>query len=338
MKTFNPREVPHPDIHRLLLSGVAPRPIALVSTMDRNGVTNLSPYSFFNAFSSQPPVVALGPGHRATDRTAKDTYTNLLETGECTINAVTFPMVEQANLSSCNYAPDVDEFTKSGLTKRASAQVRPPGVAESPFIMECTLLKMIRIADLLAEANAEANAEATAGASAEASTDAALESPSNIALCRVELIHVTHSVFTGNAIDPQKMDLVGRMGLSWYTRARGAAVFELPQPKWNGIGFDALPEHIRQSTVLTGNDLARLAGVKELPKRDVAFPPPDDCADAEDFHVEFNAGSAFGALQVLLKSANTNQVLFRENLHKIAQLFIQQGNLEAAWQTLHIPA
>jgi flavin reductase (DIM6/NTAB) family NADH-FMN oxidoreductase RutF len=324
MKTFRPGEIPPPEIHRVLLSGVAPRPIALVSTTDKRGVVNLSPYSFFNAFSSNPPIVAIGPAHRATDGTAKDTYTNLLETGECTINAVTYPMVEQASLSSCNYPAEVDEFAKSGFTKRTSTHVTPPGVAESPFIMECTLLKMMNLAEF--------------AATPAVAVPAVTPPNGNMAICRVELIHVAHSVFTGNAIDPQKMDLVGRMGLAWYTRAHGTAVFELPQPKWNGIGFDALPEHIRQSTVLTGNDLARLAGVKEMPKRNAEFPPPDDCADAEDFHVEFNAGSPFGALQVLLRSLNTNPILFRENLHKIAQLFLKQGDIEAAWQTLHIPA
>jgi len=313
MKTFRPGEISHPELHKILLSGVAPRPIALVSTVDAHGVVNLSPYSFFNAFSSNPPIVAFGPAHRATDGTEKDTYNNLLATGECTISTVTYGMVEQVNVSSCNYPPNVDEFVKSGLTKRASRFVKPPGVAESPFMLECRLVQMI---DLAPE----------------------VKGSGNLAICRVECIHVTHSVFTGNVIDPHKMDLVGRMGLSWYARANGKALFEVHQPKWNGIGFDELPEHIRLSTILTGNDLARLAGVKDLPKRDPDFPPPEDCADAEDFHVEYHAGNPFGALYVLLNTPLNNQVLFRENLHKIAQLFLKQGNVEAAWQTLLLPS
>ncbi len=314
MKTIKPGEISQPEFHKLLLSGVAPRPIALVSTIDKkNGVVNLSPFSFFNAFSSNPPIVAVGPAHRATDGTSKDTYTNLLETGECTINAVTYSMVEQSNLSSCNYPSDVDEFIKSGFTKRPSTDVKPPGVAESPFIMECRLLQMIDLAPDVAGSG-------------------------NMALCKVVRLHVTHSVFDGNVIDPHKIDLVGRMGLSWYARASGNAVFELPQPRWNGIGFDALPESIRSSTILTGNDLAKLASVKQFSKRDIDFPPPDECGEAEDFPIEFNTGNAFGALHALLKAPNNNQILFRENLHKIAQLFLKQGNIEAAWQVLMIPS
>jgi flavin reductase (DIM6/NTAB) family NADH-FMN oxidoreductase RutF len=313
MKTFKPGEVSPQEFHKILLSGVAPRPIALISTIDANGAVNLSPYSFFNAFSSNPPVVAVGPAHRGTDGTTKDTYTNLLDTGECVINAVTYSMVEQSNLSSCNFPHEVDEFVKSGFTKRASTFVKPPAVAESPFCMECKLIQMI---DLGPD----------------------VKGSGNIALCSVELVHVTHSVFTGNVIDSHKMDLVGRMGLAWYARASGEAVFELPQPRWNGIGFDQLPEHIRLSTILTGNDLAKLAGVKELPKRDANFPAPEDCADAEDFKVEFNAGNPAGALHALLERPQTNQVLFRENLHKVAQLFLTQGNIEAAWQTLLLPS
>jgi flavin reductase (DIM6/NTAB) family NADH-FMN oxidoreductase RutF len=312
MKTIKPGELSKPDFHKLLLSGVAPRPIALVSTVDNNGIVNLSPYSFYNAFSSNPPVVAFGPAHRATDGTAKDTYINLLQTGECVINAVTHSMVGQSNLSSCNYPPEVDEFVKSGFTKRPSTLVKPPGVAESPFILECKLMQMIDLAPTV-------------------------EGSGNLALCSVELVHITHSVFTGNAVDPHKMDLVGRMGMAWYTRTSGAAAFELPQPRWNGIGFDMLPEHVRKSTILTGNDLAQLAGVKELPKRDPNFPITDECAEAEDFTVEFNAGNPMGALHVLLNQSVNNQVLFRENLHKICQLFLRQGNIEAAWQVLLLP-
>lgn len=313
MKTFIPGEISHPELHKILLSGIAPRPIALVASINAQGIVNLSPFSFFNAFSSNPPIVAIGPAHRATDGSSKDTYSNLLETGECTINAVTYTLVGQSNISSCNYPADVDEFEKSGLSKRESLKVRVPGVSESPFIMECRLIQMI---DLAPE----------------------IHGSGNMALCKVECIHVSHSVFDGNVIDPQKMDLVGRMGLSWYARASGSSVFALPQPRWNGIGFDALPEPIRTSTILTGNDLAQLAGVRSMPTRQQRFPPPDECGDAEDFTIEYNTGNAFGALHALLRQPHHNQVLFRENLHKVAQLFLRQGKIEEAWQVLLLPA
>lgn len=313
MKTFAPSDLSPRELHKILLSGVAPRPIALVGTLDRDGKANLSPFSFFNAFGSNPPVIAIGPGHRATDGSEKDTYSNLMATGECTISVVTFGMVEQTNLSSCVYPHGVDEFVKAGFTKRKSVDVKPPSVNESPFSMECKLVQMINLAP-----------EAAASG--------------NMAICRVVRFHLSNSIFDGDTIDPHRMDVVGRMGASWYTRANGDSLFELPQPREVGMGIDALPEHIRKSPILTGNDLAKLAGVEKMPPRDRSFPAYDNHAQqAEDFSLELNSGNALGALYALLHGAQQRPEKLQERLHKVAQLFLVQNNIVAAWQVLLLP-
>lgn len=313
MKTYTPNDLSPRELHKILLSGVAPRPIALVGTIDRDGKANLSPFSFFNAFGSNPPVVAIGPGHRATDGSDKDTYSNLMATGECTISVVTYGMVEQTNLSSCTYPRGVDEFVKAGFTKRTSLDIKPPSVNESPFSMECKLVQMINLAPEVAASG-------------------------NMAICRVVRFHLSNSIFDGENIDPERLDLVARMGLSWYTRASGDALFELAQPKVNGVGVDALPDHIRKSPILTGNDLAKLAGVERIPPRDRAFPAYDNHAQqAEDFSLELNSGNALGALYALLHGAQQRPEKLQERLHKVAQIFLLKNRVEEAWQVLLLP-
>ncbi|MCS6808320.1 MAG: flavin reductase family protein [Bacteroidota bacterium] len=312
MRSFAPSELAPRELHRILLSCVAPRPIALVGTVDRNGNANLSPYSFFNAFSSNPPVVAFGPARRAKDGMLKDTYNNLMATQECTISVVTYSMVEQSNLSSCIYPPDIDEFDKAGFTKRLSVDVAPPSVAESPCSMECRLVQMIHLAP---EAKVSGN----------------------LAICRVVRFHISDAIFSGTVIDPNKIDLVGRMGLSWYVRASGSALFEVPQPEVNGIGIDALPEHIRKSQILTGNDLAKLASVEKKPARNPDFVKFDSTMQAEDFMLELKSGNPYKALYALLSGAPPPPEKLQEKLHKIAQSFLAQGKIEEAWQTLLLP-
>jgi flavin reductase (DIM6/NTAB) family NADH-FMN oxidoreductase RutF len=315
MKTFTPNEYSPRELHKIFLSGIAPRPIALVGTTNRDGKANLSPFSFFNAFSSNPPVLAIGPAHRATDGTAKDTYSNLMNTGECTVSVVTHGMIEQANLSSCVFPRGVDEFVKAGFTKRKSIDIASPGVFESPFSMECKLVQMINLAP-------------------------EVQGSGNLALCRVVRFHLSNSIFDsdGVSIDPHRMDLVGRMGLSWYVRAHSDALFELPQPKVCGIGFDALPEHIRKSPILTGNDLAKLASVESLPHRSRSFPAYDhQSQQAEDFSLELNSGNALGALYALLHGAQQRPEKLQERLHKVAQLFLANNCVEDAWQVLLLP-
>lgn len=312
MRTIAPGDIPNRDFHTLLLSGVAPRPIALVSSLNKAGQPNLSPFSFFNTFSSNPPVVVFSPSYRGTDGTAKDTFLNVVETGECTINAVPYRLVEQISLASSNYEHGIDEFEKAGLTKRPSTDVAPPGVAESPFIMECKLMQYIELAK---------------GAPASG----------NLMICQIVRIHVAESAFDGAFVDPHRMDLVARMGRNYYCRASGDAVFEVPKPNVNGIGFDALPDYIRNSDLLTGNDLARLAGVGELPERNPAFPSFPDGTKADDMEMELLANRPLTALYALVNSkADTAQrypALFR-----IAQLFVRLNLVNEAWQTLLMAA
>jgi len=307
MTTILPNDLPHRERHQLLLSGVAPRPIALVSTIDQGGIANLSPYSFFNAYSSKPPIVAIGPAISAKTGAEKDTYRNLLDSGECTISACTYGMVEAISLASCEYPRDVDEFVKCGLTKAASTIVRPPRVAEAPFAMECKLMENIELRRDMA-------------------------GNGNIMLLEVVAFHVADSVMVDGRIDPRKMDLVARMGYDWYARAGAANVFEVRKPTWNGIGVDALPDHIRTSDVLTGNDLAKLAGVRELPMYDGSFPTFDEDFAADRIDIELAAQRPDAALYVAMRDPSLRHD--RRILHTIAQVFLAQQRVDEAWQTL----
>lgn len=241
-REITPGEIPHRDMHQLLLSGVAPRPIALVSTLSKDGIPNLAPYSFFNAYASNPPIIAIGPAISAATGKIKDTYTNIMETGECTINAVTFAMTEQISLASCEFAPEIDEYVKSGLHPIPSAIVKPSRVQESPFQLECKLIESIA---LMRDRGGNGN----------------------IMLLEVVKMHVREDIFINDRMDPHRLDLVARMGYDYYCRAHGNAIFEVYKPKWNGIGIDSLPIFIRESSILTGAQLAKLAGVKEIPQK-----------------------------------------------------------------------
>jgi flavin reductase (DIM6/NTAB) family NADH-FMN oxidoreductase RutF len=307
MRTILPEELPHRERHQLLLSGVAPRPIALIATVDARGIANLSPYSFYNAYASKPPIVAIGPAISAKTGAEKDTYRNLIDTKEATISACTYAMVEAISLASCEYPSDVDEFVKCGLTKADSQFVRPPRVAEAPFAMECRLMENIELRRDIG-------------------------GNGNIMLLEVVAFHVADSVLTDGRIDPRKMDLVARMGYDWYARAGRENVFEVPKPTWNGIGVDALPEHIRTSEVLTGNDLAKLAGVRELPMYDGSFPTFDEDFVADRIDIELAARRPDAALYVVMKSPALRHD--RRILHTIAQQYLAQHRIDEAWQTL----
>lgn len=252
MKTFDPSAIPFPETHRLLLGGVAPRPIAFVATQDRDGRDNLSPFSFFNAFGVNPPIVCFSPAYSGKTGAPKDTLLNILETKECTISIITHEMVHQASLASAPYERGVDEFLKSGFTKLTSQRVAPPGVAESPFVMEARLLKHVDF-------------DARPGSA-------------NMLICEVLLIHVAERVLgEGDSIDPRKMDQVARMGGTWYTRA-SEGLFQWPQPMKPMIGIDRLPEALRASAVLSGADLSKLASIEALP------PNLRDDLTSEDLH------------------------------------------------------
>lgn len=240
MKHIEPKDLPVKDVHQLLLGGVAPRPIALVSTVSKDGVVNLSPFSFFNAFGANPPTVAFSPSTRGRDGTKKDTYNNLVATGECVIQSVAHAMVEQISLASAEYSSDVNEFEKSGLTPVPSDLVKPPRVQESPFQMECRMIQMVSLGDGPASGN--------------------------LAICEVLKFHVAEDLFENGIITPNRIDLVGRNSGNWYTRASGAAVFEVAKPlEKTGIGFDNLPPELLRSDVLTANNLAQLANSEAAP-------------------------------------------------------------------------
>lgn len=243
-RQIDPKELPTAAFHQYLLGGVAPRPIAFASTVDKNGNVNLSPFSFFNAFGANPPTLIFSPARRVRDNTTKHTLENVWEVPEVVINAVNYDIVEQMSLASTEYDQGVNEFVKSGLTPLKSERVQPPRVAESPLSFECKVKEVI-----------ETGQEGGAG---------------NLIVCEVLLMHVKEEVLDADGkIDPFKVDLVSRMGGNWYCRANGDALFEVEKPLRNkGIGVDQLPQAIRESKILTGNCLAQLANVEKLPTND----------------------------------------------------------------------
>lgn len=227
---------------------IAPRPIALVSTIDKEGRSNLAPFSFFNMVSSNPPLIIFSPSRRVRDNTTKHTLENLYEVPEAVVHLVTYNMVQQVSLASCDYPKDVDEFIKVGFTKETASQVKPFMVKESPVKMEC------RIKEIKPLGN-----EGGAG---------------NIIIAEVLCIHVDEKLLKedGSMIDQRKLEHVARLGGDWYCRITEGNLFEVSKPNSRlGIGFDALPEFVSSSSVLTGNDLAQLANVEQLPSKDPSF-------------------------------------------------------------------
>ncbi len=244
MITIDPKTIPVPKMHSYLLGAVVPRPIALASTIDAQGRVNLSPFSFFNVFSANPPVLIFSPARRGRDNTTKHTYENVKEVPEVVINIVTYRMVDQVSLASCEYPRDVNEFVKAGLTELPSAVVRPPRVAESPVHFECRVNQVIELGQ--------------GGAAG------------NLVICEVMRMHIDPAVTDPDGrINPYKLDAVARMGADYYLRAQGDNIFSVPKPNEKlGIGIDALPESLRSSPVLTGSDLAKLANVERIPESD----------------------------------------------------------------------
>jgi flavin reductase (DIM6/NTAB) family NADH-FMN oxidoreductase RutF len=241
MLSLDPKELPIPKLHQLLLGAIGPRPIAFASTIDENGNHNLSPFSFFNVFSANPPILIFSPARSGRTNETKDTYKNVKKVPEVVINIVTYDIVQQMSLSSSPYAPEVDEFVKAGFTSLESDLVRPRRVAESPVQFECKVNQVI-----------ELGAEGGAG---------------NLIICEVVKIHINENVLDANGlIDQHKINLVARMGGNWYCHANEASMFEVAKPLTTvGIGFDNLPSDILISSVLTKNDLGLLAGIEKLP-------------------------------------------------------------------------
>ncbi|MFZ1807105.1 MAG: flavin reductase family protein [Cyclobacteriaceae bacterium] len=278
MLTIDPKEVSVPKMHGYLLGAVAPRPIAFASTIDKEGNINLSPFSFFNVFSANPPIMVFSPSRRGRDNTTKHTYDNVLEVPEVVINIVNYDMVQQASLSSTEYDKGVNEFIKSGLTPVASEKVKPPRVGESPVSFECKVNDVISLGP-------------NGGAG-------------NLVICEVLLAHIKEEVLDEEGrIDPMKLDAVARMGGDYYCRANGDALFTVPKPlTTKGIGVDQIPSPIRNSRVLTGNDLGILGNVEMLPAK--------------------------GSLDEIIEYAGANEI------HIQAQKLLNEGKVESAWRLL----
>ena len=241
MISFTPKELTVAKMHHYLLGAIGPRPIAFASTIDENGQANLAPFSFFNVFSANPPILIFSPDRSGRTNTTKDTYNNVKAHPEVVINVVNFDIVEQMSLASSPYPAGESEFIKSGLTPIPSDLVKPFRVKESPVQFECKVNQVI-----------ELGTEGGAG---------------NLIICEVVKFHIDESYLDENQlIDQQKIDLVARMGGNWYCRANEHAMFELEKPITTcGVGYDQLPQDFLQSDVLSKNLLARLAGIEEIP-------------------------------------------------------------------------
>lgn len=244
MLKIDPKKTPIPKLHHLLLGSVAPRPIAFASTIDKDGNPNLSPFSFFNAFGVNPTTLIFSPSRRGRDNTTKHTYDNIKEIPEVVINTVNYNLVQQASLSSTEYPQGVNEFLKSGLTAVASETIRPFRVKESPVQFECKVREVI-----------ETGNEGGAG---------------NLVICEILMMHVDENILdlSGN-IDPDKIDLVGRLGGDYYCRTSGNGIFTVEKPIQRlGIGIDQLPDKIKFSKHLSGNDLGMLGNIESLPDQE----------------------------------------------------------------------
>jgi flavin reductase (DIM6/NTAB) family NADH-FMN oxidoreductase RutF len=281
--TIHPKDTPTAKLHGYLLSAVAPRPIALASTIDQEGNPNVSPFSFFNVFSANPPVLIFSPARRVRDNTTKHTLENAKATKEVVINVVNHDIVHQTSLSSTEYDQGVNEFEKAGFSMLSSEKVKPFRVKESPVQFECKVLEIKELGN-----------QGGAG---------------NLIICEVVCMHIDESILDENGnIDQVKLDLVARAGGSFYSRAKDS-FFEIPKPiLQKGIGVDALPSEVKNSDVLTGNNLGQLANVELLPIE----------SDVNKF-MQDNP-------QYMASKINEK--------HKFAQEFLQKNDVESAWKVL----
>ncbi len=270
--TLDPKELSVGTLHTYMLSAVAPRPIAFASTIDSEGNVNLSPFSFFNVFSSNPPIMIFSPARRGRDNTTKHTYENVKVVPEVVINIVNHAIVEQMSLSSTEYPKGVNEFDKAGLTQVTSDLIKPPRVGESPVAFECKVTQVVELGH-----------EGGAG---------------NLVLCEVVKMHIQRQYLNDqDNIDTTKLDLVGRMGEMWYTRASGSSLFEIPKPlHTQGIGIDALPKAIKESSILTGNMLARLGNTEAIPSQ-------KDCNEYQKTFSKDLSQLSIGDIHQLIKEA-----------------------------------
>ena len=274
-----------------LQHAVAPRPVCFASTIDKEGNVNLSPFSFFNMFSSNPPIVVFSPARRVRDNTTKHTFENVLEVPEVVINIVDYDMVQQVSLASCEFPKEVNEFVKAGFTEEAATVVKPPMVKESKVKMEC---KVIEVKPLGNEGGA-----------------------GNLVICEVLRMHVDESILNAEAtmIDQRKLHHIARLGGDWYCKVDENSLFHVAKPNTQlGIGIDALPETIRNSNILTGNNLGQLANVHEYPIVDATF---------EDER-----------LKNIIQYFSINPDEMDNELHRYAKELLDAGKVTEAWQVL----
>ncbi|MFD1017255.1 flavin reductase family protein [Winogradskyella rapida] len=287
MASFNPEDLTTSNLHSYLLSAVAPRPIAFASTLDAEGKPNLSPFSFFNVFSANPPILIFSPARRVRNNTTKHTLENIEKTKEVVINVVNYDIVQQMSLSSTEYPEGVNEFEKAGLTMDPSERVKPMRVAESPVQFECKVNDIISL-----------GTEGGAG---------------NLVICEVVKLHISEEVLnTDQSINQEALDLVARAGGSYYSRAKNG-FFEIPKPLSTlGIGVDQLPDHVKNSMILTGNNLGMLGNVQALPST----------TDVESFINDLSE-----------RYPDIKTASHREK-HKLAQNYLSYGDVESAWKLL----
>jgi flavin reductase (DIM6/NTAB) family NADH-FMN oxidoreductase RutF len=278
------------EVQSYLQHAIAPRPICFASTIDKNGHVNLSPYSFFNLFSSNPPIVVFSPARRVRDNTTKHTLQNILEVPEVVINIVDYDMLQQMSLTSCEYDKSINEFEKAGFTEEKATLISPPMVKESKIKLECKVNQVIPL-----------GTEGGAG---------------NLVIAEVLMMHIDNTVLNSeNKIDQTKLDLVARLGSNWYTRANASTIFEVEKPNLNlGIGFDSLPPAIKNSTILSGNDLAILANVNVLPNIDATY--HDD------------------KLKNIIQYFSINPEEMENELHRYAKELLSLHKVNEAWQIL----
>jgi flavin reductase (DIM6/NTAB) family NADH-FMN oxidoreductase RutF len=286
---INPKEIKVPQLHAYLLGAVGPRPIAFASTIDKEGNANLAPFSFFNVFSANPPICIFSPARSGRTNTNKHTFENIKEVPEVVINCVTYDMVHQVSLASSEYPKGVNEFTKAGFTQERSKMVKPFRVKESPVQLEC------KVNDIV-----ELGAQGGAG---------------NLIICEVLWMHIDGKVLDEKgAIDQKKIDLVARMGGNWYCRAHGEALFELEKPLTTlGIGIDQLPAKIRESKILSANNLGQLGNTEQLPS-------------AEEIREYKNTSEI---KQILNQNGSSADLL-----HERAKKLLGENKIKEAWLTL----
>lgn len=293
--TLDPGELPVPKLHEFLLSAVAPRPIAFVTTIDLNGNVNLSPFSFFNVFGANPPVLVFSPARSGRTGATKNTHDNVAEVPECVVNIAQYDILYQMNLAAGMYPKGVNEFIKSGLSAAASLKVKPPRVAECFVSMECRVNQVI-----------ETGQGGGAG---------------NLIICEVLMMHINDKVLNAEgSIDPFKMDYIARMGKQYWCRVGRENIFTVPSFKMAddlGMGFDNLPAGILHSEVLSGNDLARLATCKSIPLR-------SELSDAQ----------AMPEVQLLTEKASTDFSVFERQMQLLAKKQIEADNTGLAWKIL----